>query len=311
MTQVVKQQQRCAVSTHFPLVCLTLAAYHNDGGLRVTDLYATLNWLVPLVQLTGVRLVSQLSRLWVLKQVDLHRNFLALHEDTITIEGDGGEGNDHSPSVVPAKFVPKALSRLLLQQYANEAMQWIESFCKVALCAFMSDDVERQMKDYKRLNRLLQTEFVYEDWGEEENFRKTRDVLSTLGVLESPRKMTFLVTCLEPYLSGLAAVATFVALQGTTTNDKIAPACQEHLHGMIARGELHGDCVLSLDFTKNSLRTLVELGAGQQETSRSTTRFLWSIERLHGVAKDISAFTRGSYCVNNKADGETTKVVRF
>lgn len=277
LTLLVKQQQRGTLSTHFPLACLILGAH--KGSASVTSLLAQLNWLAPLAQRSGVRLESEPSALWFHEQVKLHRNFLAIDGDIVHVRvGDTAQGD------------PDILPQLLLAQYSNEALQWIEPCCKLALCG------SRGIEAFRTLNKLLQTEFVYEEWREGDVFRESLDTMSSCDVLLAPEKTKFLASCLEPFLSGLATIADSVALQGALKERDVVTACQERLRQDVATGRIRSYSPLSLDFIKSSLQCLVALGAGEREQSG----FVWKKEVLLEVANDARSFL----CQDRTLDGQ-------
>lgn len=269
LAHLVKQQQRCAVSTHFPLVCLILDVH--GGTASATTLLAQLSWLAPLAQRFGVRLESEPSALWLHEQVKLHRNFLAIDGDVVHVRvGDTARGD------------PDILPQLLLSQYSNEALQWIEPCCKLALCG------SRGIEAFRTLDRLLQTEFVYEDWREGDVFRESLDAMSSCDVLLEPGRTKFLTSCLEPFLLGLAAIADFVAPRSSLAERELVAACQEHLRQELDRGCIRGYGPLSLDFIRSTLQCLVAQGAGQREGSG----FAWKNDMLLEAARDARSFAR-------------------
>ncbi|CAN8003528.1 unnamed protein product, partial [Ixodes pacificus] len=277
LTFLVKQQQRGTLSTHFPLACLILCVH--KGSASVTTLLAQLNWLAPLAQRSGVRLESEPSALWFHEQVKLHRNFLAIDGDIVHVRvGDTAQGD------------PDILPQLLLAQYSNEALQWIEPCCKLALCG------SRGIEAFRTLNKLLQTEFVYEEWKEGDVFRESLDTMSSCDVLLAPEKTKFLASCLEPFLLGLATIADSVALQGALKEREVVTACQERLRQDVATGRIRSYSPLSLDFIKSSLQCLVALGAGEREQSG----FVWKKEVLLEVANDARSFL----CQDRTLDGQ-------
>lgn len=289
LCHVIKEQQKATMSSHFPLACLILSHYVHCRGsaLDLGDLTRHFQWLTPLVSSTGAKLLSKPTEDWVVQQTKLHSNFVQVRGDSLVLipvkHGTTGPLNGTSKA-------PITLSHILLQQYSNEALQLIEPFCKVAVCLTLSNDPGIQLEKFGSLNRLLQTEFVYQDWKEEDVFSEALEAMRDLNIVGSEEKMSFLVSCLQPFLNGMSAVVDHLLQRDSCESLDRFSACQGYMEEQVNRGRLVNQWVLSLDFIRSCHQCLVLLGAVRTVGSGECKRYNVDAARLKEISSDLRTF---------------------
>ncbi|KAK8786827.1 hypothetical protein V5799_023393 [Amblyomma americanum] len=341
---VVRAHHRSLAMSAFPLICLCFQArlsrrrhqqqQHASQHVLVHELADEVLWLRELVQRLGALVhlkggnSNQTNPLsWLRREVRLHSNMFRLTpEGTIELvpvstnailppggqaKAEGGAKPTISPLLrIHADTVQTAVPQMMLYHYGNQALQVVAPVCMAAL-ALLATPVPRSQdsvyENFKKLQSLLQREFVFEVDRLEESFREATYVLQSLNILavlrlepaslESVDSLHLLASHVVPFLEGLQVVCDFLREQPSDVVEVPLPElvrkCQcaaEKRLLLQEDGGLSDYRVLSLDLLNNCLICLCNLGAARKEKQDGAVVLVPDANSIAKVRENIDVF---------------------
>lgn len=338
---VIKAHHRSLALSAFPLVCLvyqsrTAHQRRRQRGSPPSPSVVTLQevardvlWLRDVVQRLGALVhlkggnSNQTNPLsWLRREIRLHSNVFRL-----TAEGTMELAPADTSAVLPpavqseagAKPAAAALLRIdantartavpemMLYHYGNQALQIVAPVCMTAL-ALLATPLPRSQgavfENFKKLQSLLQREFVFEVDKLEESFLEAvyalrgLNVLSVLGLEaaspESASSLHFLASHVTPFLEGLQVVCDFLAeeppAQVEVPLPELVRKCQCAAEKRLIGGRLSDYRVLSLDLLNNSLVCLCSLGAADKHKRDGAVVLVPKADSITMVSENIDVF---------------------
>ncbi|CAN8000506.1 unnamed protein product, partial [Ixodes hexagonus] len=293
---VVGAHHRCLAMSAFPLACLVLQTRlvgDPTSRPRLQELAREVLWLRDLTQRLGALVhleggVSQRDPLsWLRREMRLHSNLVRVAADDAvelvqvpTLGADLGRGKGAPQVRIGGTTVRTALPHVMLCHYGNQALQVLAPACMASLALLLCPMPRSQgqvYENFKRLQSLLQREFVFEEDKLEESFLEVVSSLRGMNLLsplgweplsgDSGSLLRFLAAQLTPFLLGLQLVCSHVleAGQSEVPLPELVKRCQCLAEERLVSGRLADPRVLSLDLLNNCLVCLCCLGASSRE----------------------------------------------
>uniref|UniRef100_A0A1E1X8S2 Putative dihydroxyactetone-phosphate acyltransferase dhapat n=1 Tax=Amblyomma aureolatum TaxID=187763 RepID=A0A1E1X8S2_9ACAR len=340
---VVRAHHRSLALSAFPLICLCFQArvsrqwqqqQHAPQRVLVHELADEVLWLRELVQRLGALVhlkggnSNQTNPLsWLRREVRLHSNVFRLTpEGTIELVPvstnamlpPGAQARAEAgakPTVTPllrigADTVQTAVPQMMLYHYGNQALQVVAPVCMAALALLATPAPRSQgsvYENFKKLQSLLQREFVFELDKLEESFREATYVLQSLNILavlrlepassESVSSLHFLASHVVPFLEGLQVVCDFLRDEPSDVVEVPLPElvrkcqCAAEKHLLFHEDGGLGDYrVLSLDLLNNCLICLCNLGAARKEKQDDAVVLVPDASSIAKVQENIDVF---------------------
>ncbi|XP_037274744.2 dihydroxyacetone phosphate acyltransferase [Rhipicephalus microplus] len=331
---VVRAHHRSLALSAFPLVCLCYQARVSQQRSRgllpprvmLHDLADEVLWLRELVQRLGalVHLKGGNSNQtnpvsWLRREVRLHSNMFRLTPEG-TIELAPADASSVLPVVaeagakapgallrIEADTVKTAVPEMMLYHYSNQVLQVVAPVCMASLALLVTPVPRSQAsvyENFKKLQSLLQREFVFEVDKLEESFLEATYALQSLNVLavlrlepaspESTSSLHFLASHMTPFLEGLQTVCVFLRDQPSDVVEVPLPElvrkCQCAAEKRLCQGQLADYRVLSLDMLNNCLICLCNLGAAHKEKRDGAAVLVPNADAISKVLESIDVF---------------------
>uniref|UniRef100_A0A1E1XM26 Putative dihydroxyactetone-phosphate acyltransferase dhapat n=1 Tax=Amblyomma sculptum TaxID=1581419 RepID=A0A1E1XM26_AMBSC len=335
---VVRAHHRSLAMSAFPLICLCfqgrLSRRRHQQHVLVYDLANEVLWLREMVQRLGALVhlkggnSNQTNPLsWLRREVRLHCNMFRLTPEgtielvpvsTKDILPPGGPAKAEAgakPTISPllridANTVQTAVPQMMLYHYGNQALQVVAPVCMAALALLATPrprSHDSVYETFKKLQSLLQREFVFEVDKLEESFREATYVLQSLNVLAVLRldpassdgvdSLHLLASHVVPFLEALQVVCDFLREQPSDVVEVPLPelvrkcqcAAEEHLL-LREDGGLSDYRVLSLDLLNNCLICLCNVGAARKEKRDGATVLVPDANSIARVQENIDVF---------------------
>lgn len=331
---VVRAHHRSLALSAFPLVCLCYQARvsrQRSRGLSqprvmLHDLADEALWLRELVQRLGALVHlkggnnNQTNPVtWLRREVRLHSNVFRLKPegtielapaDTSAVLPVGAEANAKPTGTllrIEADTVKTAVPEMMLYHYGNQALQVVAPVCMASLALLATPPPRSQgsvYENFKKLQSLLQREFVFEVDKLEESFLEATYALQSLNVLavlrlepaspESTNSLHFLASHMAPFLEGLQTVCDFLYDQPSDVVEVPLPElvrrCQCAAEKRLRQGQLTDYRVLSLDMLNNCLICLCNLGAAHKEKRNGAAVLIPNADIIAKVLESIDVF---------------------
>lgn len=336
---VIKAHHRSLALSAFPLVCLVYQSRtaelrrwqrHGSASRAVTlqEVARDVLWLRDVVQRFGALVhlkggnSNQTNPLsWLRREVRLHSNVFRLTPegtmelapaDTSAVLPTGGQseaGAKPAASLlrIDADTVRTAVPEMMLYHYGNQALQIVAPVCMAALALLATPHPRSQgtvFENFKKLQSLLQREFVFEVDKLEESFLEAvyalrgLNVLSVLGLEaaspESASSLHFLASHVTPFLEGLQVVCDFLVGEAPSQVEVPLPElvrkCQCAAEKRLLGGRLADYRVLSLDLLNNALICLCNLGAAHKHKRDGAVVLVPNGDSVARVLENIDLF---------------------
>lgn len=312
---VVKAHHRCMAMSAFPLACLALQCHlgqQHASHMALDQLAGEVLWLRDLTQRLGALVhldggSQQQDPLgWLRREIRLHSNLLRLSSDggvELVEQAELAPGQKKGASTslrISTRTAQAALPHMMLYHYGNQALQVLAPACMAAL-ALLTSSVPRSQgqvyENFRKLQSLLQREFVFELDKMEESFLeavyslRSMNLLSVLGwepvSAESSGSLRFLSSHLAPFLQGLQVVCSYLLEAGHSevAVPELVKQCQCSAERHLLSGALSDHRVLSLDLLNNSLVCLCSLNAASKEKRKD---FVTLVPNPSGVSKTLA-----------------------
>lgn len=327
--RVIKAHHGSLAMSPFPLVCLALHSRLWQRGVGsvpadalaedVLQLKRFLQRARVLVKFRDTQSGSTLE--WLRREVDVHPYLLRMstgrHREEVELAKMPKQklkavvGKRTAPSSllrIKSATVEAAVPRMLLHHYGNQALQVLAPVCMVALVVVATPSPRSRdvlFENFKKLQSLLQREFVFEMDKLETSFAEALDSLEELGAVPSSEwqdalsRDSYLQLCslashITPFLQGFQIVCEFLLRRDDSQPDVpvgvLVRSCQGAAEEEILAGRAGAYHVLSLDLLNNCLLCLCLLGAGKREKRKGETFLVTSRTELSKVLRSIQSF---------------------
>lgn len=319
---VVKAHHRCMAMSAFPLACLALQCHlgqQRTTHMALDQLAGEVLWLRDLTQRLGALVhldggSQQQDPLgWLRREIRLHSNLLRLSSDggvelVEQAELAPGQKGASTSLRISTRTAQAALPHIMLYHYGNQALQVLAPACMAALALLMSSVPRSQgqvYENFRKLQSLLQREFVFELDKMEESFLeavyslRSMNLLSVLGwepvSAESSGSLRFLASHLVPFLQGLQVVCSYLleAGHGEVAVPELVKQCQCSAERHLLSGALSDHRVLSLDLLNNSLVCLCSLNAASKEKRKDFVTLVPNPSAVSKILAQIDFFLDG------------------
>uniref|UniRef100_A0A2R5LN71 Putative dihydroxyactetone-phosphate acyltransferase dhapat n=1 Tax=Ornithodoros turicata TaxID=34597 RepID=A0A2R5LN71_9ACAR len=329
--RVIKAHHGILAMSPFPLLCLVLHSQLSRlPGIATAPadkLAEEVLWLRRFLRRAGVVVKfhgteSGSSLDWLRREINTHSYLLRLSPSNEVEFAKGSkkklkaskDPKNSSLLRIKSNTVEAALPRMLLYHYGNQALQVLAPACMAAL-VLVTTPVPRThdvlFENFKRLQNLLQREFVFEMDKLENNFHDTVEVLRHVGALGVPSSsdmdtlsddsiqlLNSLASHVMPFLKGFQIVCEFLVSRRVSEVDVPIPElvrqCQCAAEEAILNGRTSEYHVLSLDLLNNCLLCLTFLGAAKKEVRKEGTVLVPNADEVTKVLHSIKSFLPGA-----------------